>query len=126
MALILDAAGAVFAEKGVDGATMTEIAERSGTAIGSLYRFFPTKEGIALTLLERFIEDRLAKLDQIKRKAGLGRAMQQQAPCSKPGSTRRRSVTLPRIFLQHGQMPNSSPVSGGPSFRSVLSVSLRW
>lgn len=72
VALILDAAGAVFAEKGVDGATMTEIAERSGTAIGSLYRFFPTKEGIALTLLERFIEDRLAKLDQIKAESRSG------------------------------------------------------
>ncbi|NIE80541.1 TetR/AcrR family transcriptional regulator [Asaia sp. As-1742] len=65
VARILDAAGAVFAEKGVDGTTMTEIAARSGTAIGSLYRFFPTKESIAATLLERFIHDRLAVLDQL-------------------------------------------------------------
>ncbi|MFC0511765.1 TetR/AcrR family transcriptional regulator [Asaia spathodeae] len=65
VARILDAAGALFLEKGVDGATMTEIAARSGTAIGSLYRFFPTKESLSLTLLERFIHDRLARLDEI-------------------------------------------------------------
>ncbi|WP_222546802.1 TetR/AcrR family transcriptional regulator [Asaia lannensis] len=66
VARILDAAGEVFSEKGVDGTTMTEIAARSGTAIGSLYRFFPTKESIATTLLERFIHDRLAMLDRIR------------------------------------------------------------
>lgn len=65
VARILDAAGALFIEKGVAGATMTEIASRSGTAIGSLYRFFPTKESLSLTLLERFIHDRLSRLDEI-------------------------------------------------------------
>ena len=34
-------------EKGYDAATMTEIAARSGTAIGSLYRFFPSKESLS-------------------------------------------------------------------------------
>ncbi|WP_438381703.1 helix-turn-helix domain-containing protein [Asaia sp. BMEF1] len=72
MARILDAAGALFIEKGVDGATMTEIASRSGTAIGSLYRFFPTKESLSLTLLERFIHDRLAQLDEICAEAKSG------------------------------------------------------
>lgn len=65
VARILETAGEVFLEKGVDGATMTEIAARSGTAIGSLYRFFPTKESLATTLLERFIHDRLDALDRI-------------------------------------------------------------
>ncbi|WP_141262560.1 TetR/AcrR family transcriptional regulator, partial [Komagataeibacter diospyri] len=40
---ILAAATTVFAEKSYETATMTEIAARSSTAIGSLYRFFPTK-----------------------------------------------------------------------------------
>ncbi|GEL02972.1 TetR/AcrR family transcriptional regulator [Swaminathania salitolerans] len=72
VARILDAAGAVFVEKGVEGATMTEIAARSGTAIGSLYRFFPTRESIATTLLERFIHDRLEALDRICATTGPG------------------------------------------------------
>src|ERR1700749_522595 len=42
---ILVAAGQVFAEQGYDRATMTEIAARSSTAIGSLYRLFPAQEG---------------------------------------------------------------------------------
>ena len=35
---------------------MTEIAARSNTAIGSLYRFFPTKEVLADALLDRYWE----------------------------------------------------------------------
>ncbi len=48
---ILAAAEAVIAEKGYEGATMAEIAARSGTKIGSLYRFFPNKESVADTIV---------------------------------------------------------------------------
>jgi len=44
----------VFREKGYDATTMTEIAARSGTAIGSLYRFFPPKESLADALLQDY------------------------------------------------------------------------
>jgi AcrR family transcriptional regulator len=54
VAAILDAGAAVFAEKGYDAATMTEIAARANTAIGSLYRFFPTKDVLAEALLARY------------------------------------------------------------------------
>jgi AcrR family transcriptional regulator len=56
VAAILDAGAAVFAERGYDAATMTEIAARADTAIGSLYRFFPTKEVLADALLARWGE----------------------------------------------------------------------
>ena len=46
VAAILEAAAAVIAEKGYEAATMAEIAARSGTKIGSLYRFFPNKESL--------------------------------------------------------------------------------
>jgi AcrR family transcriptional regulator len=51
VAAILDAAAAVIAEKGYEGATMAEIAARSSTKIGSLYRFFPNKESLADTIV---------------------------------------------------------------------------
>ena len=51
VAAILKAAADVFAEKGYDVATMAEIAARSGTKIGSLYRFFPNKESLADTMV---------------------------------------------------------------------------
>jgi AcrR family transcriptional regulator len=56
VAALLDAAAAVFAEKGYEAATMTEIAERAGAAIGSLYQFFPSKEALAEALFDRFAE----------------------------------------------------------------------
>lgn len=55
---LLAAAEGVIAERGVEAATMTEIAERAGASIGSLYQFFPTKALIADALhgdlMERF------------------------------------------------------------------------
>jgi AcrR family transcriptional regulator len=51
---LLDAAASVFAEKGVEAATMTEIAKRAGAPIGSLYQFFPAKAALARALLERY------------------------------------------------------------------------
>ena len=51
VAAILEAAAAVIDEKGYEGATMAEIAARSGTKIGSLYRFFPNKESLADTIV---------------------------------------------------------------------------
>src|ERR1700748_1418774 len=51
VAAILKAGAAVIAEKGYEAATMAEIAARSGTKIGSLYRFFPNKESLADTIV---------------------------------------------------------------------------
>jgi AcrR family transcriptional regulator len=56
VAALLRAAAAVFAEKGFDAATLTEIAARSETAIGSLYQFFPNKESLADAVLVRYRE----------------------------------------------------------------------
>ena len=50
VATLLAAAVAVFAEKGYEAATMTEIAAKAGASIGSLYQFFPTKELLASAL----------------------------------------------------------------------------
>src|SRR5882762_11403034 len=65
VAAILEAAEQLFAEKGYDGATMTEIAARSGTAIGSLYRFFPNKEVLAEALLADYVGKVRESLDGI-------------------------------------------------------------
>jgi AcrR family transcriptional regulator len=67
---ILDAANEVFAERGYDQATMTEIAARSSTAIGSLYRFFPTKELLGETLLRRYAERSAAVIRELHGRAG--------------------------------------------------------
>jgi AcrR family transcriptional regulator len=68
VAAILEAGAAAFREKGYDAVTMTEIAARSGTTFGSLYRFFPSKEALANALLAQYSEralDRLAELAEL-------------------------------------------------------------
>jgi AcrR family transcriptional regulator len=53
---ILDAAAAVFDEVGYDAATTHLIAAKAGTAIGSLYQFFPDKAAIFNAMELRHVE----------------------------------------------------------------------
>jgi AcrR family transcriptional regulator len=69
VAELLQAAAAVFAEKGFDAATMTEIAVRAGAPIGSLYQFFPAKEALADTLLQEYAARLAADLRGIEARA---------------------------------------------------------
>jgi AcrR family transcriptional regulator len=63
---LLEAASAVFAEKGYAAATMTEIAARAGAPIGSLYQFFPNKDLLGDALMRRYGERAVAALESIK------------------------------------------------------------
>jgi AcrR family transcriptional regulator len=69
VAQLLEAAAAVFAEKGFEVATMTEIAARAGAPIGSLYQFFPAKEALADTLLQEYAALLAADLQQLEARA---------------------------------------------------------
>jgi AcrR family transcriptional regulator len=57
LATFLDAAATLFAQVGYEAATMTAVAERSGSSIGALYNYFPDKQAIALTLLNQYGEE---------------------------------------------------------------------
>jgi len=50
---ILDAAAQVLVKEGVERATTNRIAEAAGVSIGSLYQYFPSKEALIASLLER-------------------------------------------------------------------------
>ena len=65
----MDAGAAVFTEKGYEAATMTEIAASAGAAIGSLYRFFPTKEALADALVARYGESLLGAFAEVEARA---------------------------------------------------------
>src|ERR1700691_6439320 len=54
LASFLDAAAELFVEVGYEAATITAIAERSGSSIGALYNYFPDKQAIALTLVNQY------------------------------------------------------------------------
>ena len=69
VAALLDAGAELFAEKGYEAATMTEIASRAGAAIGSLYQFFPSKEALAEALFNRFAERAAASFARVEEAA---------------------------------------------------------
>ncbi len=69
VAALTQAAISLFAEKGYDAVTMTEVAARAGAPIGSLYQFFPSKEALADALLDRFGERLDAALKGIEERA---------------------------------------------------------
>ncbi|AQS88769.1 TetR/AcrR family transcriptional regulator [Neoasaia chiangmaiensis] len=62
---ILTAAAEIFAESGYEATTMSAIAVRSSTAVGSLYRFFPDKKALAIEVLERFAVAQRERLDAL-------------------------------------------------------------
>jgi AcrR family transcriptional regulator len=66
VAALMDAGAELFAEKGYEATTMTEIASRAGAAIGSLYQFFPSKEALAEALFDRFAERWAASFARIE------------------------------------------------------------
>ena len=68
MAGLLAAAAALFAEKGFEATTMTEIAARAGGSIGSLYLFFPTKASLAHALLAELADSLSARLDDTRKR----------------------------------------------------------
>ena len=69
VAELLEAAAAVFAEKGFEAATMTEIAARARAPIGSLYQFFPAKEALADMLVQNFVALLAADLQELEARA---------------------------------------------------------
>lgn len=55
-ALVLDAARAVFANAGIDGANIRDIAKQAGYTPGAIYSYFESKEAIYGALLEESLE----------------------------------------------------------------------
>jgi AcrR family transcriptional regulator len=70
VAELLQAATEVFAEKGYEAATMTEIAARAEAPIGSLYQFFPTKGALADSLVQNYAALLLSDLQALEARAG--------------------------------------------------------
>ncbi|WP_242618356.1 TetR/AcrR family transcriptional regulator [Edaphobacter modestus] len=56
LANFLDVAAVLFAEIGYEATTMTAIAERSGSGIGTLYHYFPDQQSMAFALLNQYAQ----------------------------------------------------------------------
>jgi AcrR family transcriptional regulator len=53
---ILDSAETLLVEEGYDALTTNRIAEEADISVGSVYQYFPNKEAILLTIMDRFAE----------------------------------------------------------------------
>lgn len=76
-AALLEASEQVFAEKGIDGARVEDIAARAGVAVGTLYNYFGDSAALLDALIIERRRDLLARLDQ-----ALADAKRQRAPWS--------------------------------------------
>ncbi|MFI1016640.1 TetR/AcrR family transcriptional regulator [Streptomyces sp. NPDC020965] len=61
---LIDAAIALFAERTYEGTQMPAVAERAGVGVGSIYRYFPSKEALGNAAFQH------AKRDLLERLAG--------------------------------------------------------
>jgi AcrR family transcriptional regulator len=54
---ILERVKAVFAQKGFDGASMQDLARAAGMSAGNFYRYFPSKDAIVESLVQRDLSE---------------------------------------------------------------------
>jgi len=74
---LLEAAEQVFADKGVDGARIEDIAARAGVAVGTIYNYFGDSAELLKTLIVQRRSDLLSRLDE-----AMADAKRQRAPWS--------------------------------------------
>ena len=71
--LILDAAAGVLIERGYEGTTLKEVADRAGIKQTSIYRYWPNKQQIVRDLVDGFIaaQDAALSLSEVQLASGM-------------------------------------------------------
>lgn len=67
---LLEAALSIFSDKGYDGATLQDIADRIGILKGSLYYYYQSKEDILYDVLKMVHDEHLANVRMLMQKPG--------------------------------------------------------
>jgi AcrR family transcriptional regulator len=94
--VVLEAAAQVFERVGFTAATTEQIAERAGVSVGTLYQYWPSKEALAVALMERHGEAGLARAAPVLRELG-----DATIPLEK------RIESLARVFVEmHDERPD--------------------
>lgn len=62
---LIRAARLVMTEKGVDAATMLEIAERADVGAGTVYNYFKSKDDLAVAVLEGLMHDLAVRIEGV-------------------------------------------------------------
>ena len=98
---LLDAALAVFAEKGFAAARMEDIAARAGAAKGTLYLYFPSKEAVFEALVRTLIVPNLdlAEAAAASHRGPIAPLLRRAAPLLAAIIRDGRLVVLPRLLI---------------------------
>jgi AcrR family transcriptional regulator len=67
---ILTATARVLVKDGYDGASTNRIAAAAGVSIGSLYQYFPSKEALVGTLLDRHLAEMVSVFEETVQRVG--------------------------------------------------------
>lgn len=62
---LINSARIVMSEKGVDAATMLEIAERADVGAGTVYNYFKSKDELAVAVLEEMMFDLALRIERV-------------------------------------------------------------
>lgn len=62
---LIDAARAIMTEKGVDAATMLEIAQHADVGAGTVYNYFKSKDDLAIAVLETLMHELALKIQAV-------------------------------------------------------------
>ncbi|HEU4947963.1 MAG TPA: TetR/AcrR family transcriptional regulator [Kribbella sp.] len=102
---ILGAALAVFAEKGYEVASISDVTERAGVSRGLVTYYFPTKRKLAAELLDRWLDGIAAILE-------LSGSADERLAGIIDGSLMAASATLPvqRLAISLMMQPSTHPV----------------
>lgn len=100
----IDAATAVFIEKGYQHARLSEIVARAGGSLATLYRVFGDKEGLAHAIIHRRLRDLDLRLQDLNL-SGLSpeQALRRAAVRIAEGLAAPESVVVHRIVIGEGQ-----------------------
>jgi AcrR family transcriptional regulator len=94
---VLAAAAQVFEARGYAAGTTNRIAERAGVSIGTLYQYFPSKEALAVALLERHLAEGMRRLHE-----WVGQAVAE--PCNLRGTLRRIVEGMITLHDEHPRL----------------------
>ncbi len=72
---ILDAAEACFRQRGFHNASMAEIAKSFGMSAGHIYNYFKSKEEIIAGIVQRDVDEFLARAGELRRERDMQRAL---------------------------------------------------
>jgi len=70
--IILAAAEALVAERGVESMSLSEISKKAGVSRGTLYYHFPSKHELVLGIAERHMASLTAHIVELARSSGKG------------------------------------------------------